>query len=276
MELVDFLRLVKRKKQTIVSVVVIFIVFTAIFTFIQPLKYRVESRVLLVQTNTAGNDLYAIARTNEYLGSIMSRVIPSNTFFNQAINSGYKIDKDYFEGDTRRKMKKWEKTVVARSLNESGIIEVSVFHTSKYQGEQIARAVNYVLREKHDLYHGLGENVVIKIIDQPISSKFPVKPNILLNFPLALTLSIIVSLIYIYSFPEPVYNIRLFPKRKKKIKKNNNNDNSENKKDSFDLESKNNKNLKNDNLREDLPEKKEVANLNNFNYTDKGNIDNIL
>lgn len=218
MEFIDYLRLLRRKKQTIVSGVVIFVVFTAIFTFVQPLKFGAESRVLVVQTNAIGIDSYAAARTNEYLGSILSKVVSSNTFFNEVINSGYKVDKDYFDGDTRKKMKKWRKTVSARSLNETGLIEVTVFHSDRYQVEQIARAVNYILKTKHGLYHGSNENIELKIIDQPIVSSFPVKPNIFLNFPLALVLSLIVSLIYIYSFPAPVYDIRLFPKRNKKNK----------------------------------------------------------
>ena len=114
-------------------------------------------------------------------------------------------------------MKVWSKTVNAKAINDSGIISLNIYHTDRSQTELISRAVAYTLQTKHGLYHGGGDKVSIKIIDEPIVSNYPVKPNLVLNFGLALILSLIFSCTYIYFFPEEEYNIK-FPSIKRKIK----------------------------------------------------------
>jgi len=217
MELNEFLGLTKRKKQTILSVVIVFLVLTIIFTAVQPLKYSAESKLLVIQSFPVATDPYAISKSNEYLSNVLTKVIASNSFYSDVLDSGFNIDKSYFLKANREKkeMERWEKAVEARSLSDSGIITIKVFHPNKYQLNQIVQAVNYTLKTKHQLYHGLGDKVVIKVIDRPIVSSWPTKPNIALNIILAIALGLIVSFFYIYLFPEKKYNLKLWPFKKR-------------------------------------------------------------
>ena len=210
MELKEFILLLARKKVTIFFIVIIFLILALILSLIKPFKYGASSQALVIQ-NSGNSDPYAISKSAEYLSNILAKIIYSNSFFNSVLDSGYFIDKNYFGSTVRQQMKTWNKTVSAKAINDSGIISLNIYHTDRAQAELINRAVVYTLQTKHGLYHGGGE-VAIKVIDEPITSSYPVQPNLILNFGLALVLGLIFSLSYIHLFPEEKYDIKLAPK----------------------------------------------------------------
>ena len=218
MELNYYINLLKNRKQTVLAIVLLFLFLTAIFTVVQPFKYSSGSQLLIIQNFSKNTDPYTASKSNEYLSNILARVILSNSFYNNVLTSGFNINKNYFSGSAKEQMKKWDNTVSANAINDSGIIALTVYHSDRDQAEQIARAIGYTLQTKHTIYHGGGDNVNIKIIDEPITSNYPIKPNLIMNFILALVVGFIFSLIYIYLFPEEKFNIKLMPEKKKKSK----------------------------------------------------------
>ncbi len=218
MDLHNFLNLVRQKKQTITSIILVVVLLVSVATFVQPLKYGSTSRLLVVQNLPIGTDPYAISRSNEMITNVLAEVLESDSFYNQVINSEYNIDRSYFrkDNDSRKEMKKWASTVEAKALKDRGMIDIKVYHPNRYQVNQIAQAINQVYQTKNSNYHGLGNMVSIKVINKPYVSNWPVKPNIVLNYVLGILFAIMISLVYIYLFPEERYDIRLWPKRKLK------------------------------------------------------------
>ena len=216
MELINFIQLIKRKKQTIFSVILLFLLISAILTFVQPFKYASEARLLVVQNAPEGVDPYQVNKANEYVADVLARVIPTNSFFNEVIKTDFNINKTYFPEDPLKQLKKWKKTVRANSSNTGGMISISVLHPDKYQSDQIIKAVDYLVQKNHAFYHGSGDQISIRVIDQPFTSIFPVSPNIPFNLILGVLFGLIFSLSYIFLFPEEVYNLRFWPKRKAK------------------------------------------------------------
>lgn len=216
MEIGDFLQLIRRKKQTIFSIVLVFLFFSLILNVIQPLKYESKSNLLVLQDLSSNFDPYSASKSNEYLSNILAKVTASEVFFGEVLNAGFNIDADYFSDSIDKKLKTWKQTVSAAAVNDTGIIAISIYHPDQYQAEQIARAVNYTLKTKNSQFHGGGDNVTVKIIDEPIVSKWPVKPNLPLNAVLALVLGFISALLYVYAFPDEKYNLRMLPGFKKK------------------------------------------------------------
>jgi len=211
MELRDFATLISKKKMTIFLIVIIFLILALILTIIQPFKYGSSAQILIIQ-NSVNPDPYSASKSTEYLSNILAEVTYSNSFFENVLNSGYFIDKSYFGQSVKDQMKIWDKTISAKAVNNSGIISINVYHKDRAQAELIARAAVYTLQTKHNLYHGGGDNVAMKVIDEPITSNYPVKPNLILNFGLALVLGFIFAGVYIYLFPEEKYNIGPAPK----------------------------------------------------------------
>jgi capsular polysaccharide biosynthesis protein len=216
MELINFIQLIKRKKQTIFSVTLLFFLISALLTFVQPFKYASEARLLVVQNAPAGVDPYQINKANEYVADVLARVIPTNSFFNEVIKTDFNINKTYFPTDPLKQLKKWKKTVKAYSSNTGGIISISVLHPDKYQSNQIIEAVNSIIKSNHAFYHGSGEQVSVRVIDEPFTSIFPVSPNIPFNLIAGVLFGLIFALSYIFLFPEEAYNLKFWPKRKAK------------------------------------------------------------
>lgn len=218
MNLQEYLRLIKAKKQTIFSLIVLFLLLALVLTFIQPFKYQASSRLLVVQSAPAGIDPYQVNKANEYVSEVLAKIVPTNSFFNQVMNAGFNIDKTYFPTEPKKQLKKWKSTVIAQPSSKGGIITISVFHSDQGQADQIVRAVDSVLKSTHQQYHGNGDAVSIRIIDQPFTTDMPVKPNVPMNIGLAFAFGLIFALSYIYLFPEEAYDLRMLPRRKKKAK----------------------------------------------------------
>ncbi|PLX28107.1 hypothetical protein C0583_02645 [Candidatus Parcubacteria bacterium] len=215
MEIKEFIQLIRRKKQTIATIMITVLVLSALFTFLQPLKYSSTSKIMVVQSFSAGSDPYVTAKSNEYLSNVLSEVISSNSFFVEVMKAGFDIDTDYFSGNAREQMKEWLSSVDASANAATGMIDIVVYHKNKWQAEKISQAINYTLQTKHSSYHGSGNDVEVKIIDQPLLSSWPVKPNIVMNFSLAFVFGFVISIAYIYILPSRDYDIRLFPGSKR-------------------------------------------------------------
>lgn len=218
MDIHQFLNLTGKKKQTLAALLLIFLAAAIIFSAVQPFKYNSNLKLLTIVSFKETVDPYTASRSNEYLSNLLARIVISGTFFEKIKDSGFNIDKNYFSGNEKKQMKKWGQTVKAKSIADTGMISIDVYHTDRAQAEEIAKAVAYTLQTTNSQYHGFGNSVEIKIIDEPLTSNYPVLPSVPLNLGLAVAFAIIFFLCYIYLFPEERYDIRLWPKKSTQAK----------------------------------------------------------
>lgn len=199
MEFQTFLNLMSKKRKTILGIVALFVLGGAILiAFQQPFKYRTDSQLLIVQERQGVVDAYTASKSSEYLSRVLASVVTSNSFFNKVTASSPSINNGYFGTVPKDQIKKWEKTVSARNINDTGIIAVSVYHPNKAEAEKIAGAVNYILMTEHSAYDGANESVKVRMINQPVTSSFPIEPNIPLILSLAIALGLVTGLMYVY------------------------------------------------------------------------------
>ncbi len=221
----DLVNLIRQKRQTLISIFLIFFVIGLFVVLTQDFKYGSKSKILVIQEGAGRVDPFAVSRSVEYLSGLFTRVIQSNSFFESVMQSDFNINKDYFGQSSIKQMKIWRKTVSAKSSDDSGIININVYHKDNYQATQIALAVNHVLINKHQSFHGLGSSVKISVIDQPLASTYPVKPNLIFSLLLIIALSLFFGLVYAYLFPEKKYDLNFFSNNKIKNKKSSINQN---------------------------------------------------
>ncbi|HQB50863.1 MAG TPA: hypothetical protein PLT32_01445 [bacterium] len=194
----SFGQIIKKKQSIIWWWLIGVLAVVTLVSFIQPLKYSAESQVLVVPDYRQTTDPYQISKTNEYLSSLLAQVTYSSSFFEATAKPEYQIDATYFGNTSKKRMSKWQKTIEVKALNDSGIISVKAYHPDKQQAEKLVRAINYNLITKNNFYHGLGDKVVLKVIDEPLVSLWPAKPNLPVNFALAFILGLLLGLIHIY------------------------------------------------------------------------------
>lgn len=213
----QFVYLLSRKKGTLIAIVVLFLLIAVVFSFLMPYKYGAKSKLLVVQNISANGDTYLFLRTNEYLTNLLAQVVLTSSFYNETMNAGFNINKTYFTDDPSEQIKIWKKTVKTSSVGDTGVINITVKHTDKFQASEIIAAIDETLIKKNTLYHSAGDKVEIKLIDQPAVSNKPVEPNILLNIALGLVFGLILGMSYIYAFPDERYNLKLIGSAKQPV-----------------------------------------------------------
>lgn len=200
-------------------ITLVFLIFALAATLARPLKYRSSCRLLVMQDYSAQSEPDAASKSAQYLSNIFSEVVYSSSFFNEVISSDYNIDKNYFNKNDEKRQKQWSKMISAKAISDTGIIDIDIYHTNKEQADQISQAISYILKTKHYLYHGGGDKVSVMIIDNPITSNWPVRPNIIVNLVLAFIFGLCAGIGFLYYFPD--YNLdlglaRLWRRKKRK------------------------------------------------------------
>lgn len=156
------------------------LILALIVSFVQPLKYSSTVRLLILQNVGSGVDAYTASRSEERIADNLSTLIYTSTFFDQVMNAGFDIDQTIFSVDPTRQRKEWGRTVKATVTRGSGLLSVTAYHQDVDQAEQLVRAIAFVLTDRVGEYTS-GGNVSVRLVDEPLNSRWPVKPNVLVN-----------------------------------------------------------------------------------------------
>ncbi|MEI6597131.1 MAG: hypothetical protein WCL13_02875 [bacterium] len=204
MEYKQFINLVSKRKQTVLIITVMFLIMVSLVTFLQPLRYSATSTLLVVQNYGPNTDAYNVSRSNQFLSNLLAQVVYTDSFYEQVLASGYNVKKSIFSTDVNKRKQEWQSMVYTRAIADTGMITIKTYHQDKATADKINQAISYTLMTKHSQYHGLGDNVKIKVINDSTLSSWPVKPNIILNLLLGLMTGLAASLYFVYLFPNKI------------------------------------------------------------------------
>jgi len=180
------------RKTLIVGLGVLLLVL--IFTVIQPFLYSATTSVLVIQ-KSGYVDVFSKHKGEEATANSMANLIGTSAFYEEMIKSGFDIDLSYFPSDEQKKREKWLdsfETEVPQGLSK---LTVSVYHPNPNQAMQISQAVIMTLITKQQSYFQ-DANIELKMIDAPLVSKYPVKPDLALNLILGMLLGVVVGIGY--------------------------------------------------------------------------------
>jgi capsular polysaccharide biosynthesis protein len=152
-------------------------------SLIQPLKYSSSVRMLIIQPANYNVDPYTAIRSAEQIGNNLAQVVYTTDFYNKVMSAGsakFSIDPTYFPDNDARRRKLWSQIVSVKVENGTGLLNITVYHPDKDQATQIAQAIAYVMTAEGANYVG-GTALQIRLVDEPLVSRFPVKPNLAVN-----------------------------------------------------------------------------------------------
>lgn len=172
------------------------LVLALIISFIQPLKYSSTARLLILQDVGSGVDAYTASRSEERIADNLSTLIYTSTFFDQVMGSSFSIDESIFPDDPSKQRKEWGRTVNATVARGSGLLTVTAYHRDVDQAEQLVRAIAFVLTDRVGEYTS-GGDVKVNLVDEPLNSRWPVKPNVLVNLLSGFVLGGFVGVTYV-------------------------------------------------------------------------------
>ncbi len=160
-----------------------------------PLKYGAEARLLITPRATPGVDPYTSSKAAERIAQNLAEVVGTSQFFSRVIAvPGSGIDVSYFPTDELQRRKLWSQTIDASVTYNTGILGITAYHTNKAQAVAIASTVAGVLG-------GTGNDFAVnaadyRLIDSPVASQYPQKPNFLAIAVAGFLLGGAVSFIY--------------------------------------------------------------------------------
>ncbi len=158
---------------------------TLVLSLVQTPYYRSRVRILLVQQYGAGMDPYNISKATEYYTNLLAEVVGSRTFFNEVMSADPRIQQNFFPTSPEKRERLWHKLVGAQPVGDTGILTITVYHPSRLQAESLASAIAEVFASKGALFHGVGDRITIRTIDDPVTSEKPVSPILWLNVLIA-------------------------------------------------------------------------------------------
>ncbi len=174
--------------------IILFALFTAVIgaglSFLFPLRYSAAMRMLIIQKQLSQTDPYTAIRASERISDNLGQIIYTTSFFDKVMGAKFNIDQSVFKSEENKKRKQWREMIGTAVVRDSGMLVVTVYHQDPAQAEQIARAIAFVLTTEGWTYVG-GGDLDVKLVDEPLISKYPVKPNIPANAFMGFILGII-------------------------------------------------------------------------------------
>lgn len=166
--------------QTILVFALLGLILALLLSFVQPLKYSSQVRLLILQDVGASVDAYTASRSEERIAENLATIVYTTTFFDQVMNAGFSINQDAFSEEDYKRRREWSRAVTATVSRGTGILTITAYHQDVEVAEQISRAIAFVLTQNVDRYTS-GGNVNVNLVDAPLLSRWPVKPNVLIN-----------------------------------------------------------------------------------------------
>ena len=163
---------------------------------VQPFRYSATVRLLIIQRSSLTLDPFNALKAAERISDSLSQVVYTSTFFDQVMQTNYPIDRGQFSKDDRIRRKEWQKTIGAEVVRGTGLLSVSAYEKDHEQARLYALAVADVLMRQGPEYVG-GGDIQVRLVDSPLLSRFPAKPNVLTNILSGLVLGLVAGMLYL-------------------------------------------------------------------------------
>jgi len=199
MDLKQLIKIIYQKKWLVFWLTILGAVLAFDLAVIQNPEYRASSKVLIIQKQVAGQDIYSISKSAQYLGKVLREGIYSDSFFEKVIESPYQVQESDFPELTKDRRDKWQKNIKVSIVRDLGIIEIDVFNLEKEKAEQISLAVTSVLEANHQLYHGAEQSVELRVLDNPLVSQKPDSSRLWFSSVIGGVLGFLIGLFWIFN-----------------------------------------------------------------------------
>lgn len=176
----NYFTVVSNEWKKVITIAIITALAVTLLSFVRPLEYGSTVRLLIIQRSALGLDAYTAIRSAETISENLASIVYTTSFFEKVMAAGFNIDQSYFSTNETKRRKQWQKMTSAQITRGAGLLSISVYHRDRAQAEQIAYAIGTVLQQEGWTYVG-GGDLQIKIVDAPLTSRWPVRPNLPAN-----------------------------------------------------------------------------------------------
>jgi len=192
----SYITTISRGWKRIALFAVVSALFAVAVSLAFPLRYSSSMRMLIIQGSLASADPYTAIKSSERIADNLAQVMYTTSFYDKVMGAKFNIDESYFGDEERKIRKRWNDALGTQVVRGSGMLDITVYHTDKEQAEQISQAIAFVLTTEGWKYVG-GGDLEIRLVDDPLVSKWPVRPNLPANALTGLVLGSIAGVGYV-------------------------------------------------------------------------------
>jgi protein tyrosine kinase modulator len=192
MENLQYSKIFRKNWEIVALIIGVTVVLALIISLLQPFQYSAGTKILVIQRQEKNLDAYTANKSAERIGKNLANVIFTSSFYNEVIDSNSNV-KDKFSQDSYERRKEWDKNVKTSVVPETGILQIQVYDADRNYASQLVKNISYVLINKGSEYHGGGSDIELKIVDDVFISKYPVRPNIILNAAIAVIIGFLLG-----------------------------------------------------------------------------------
>lgn len=150
---------------------------------ISPLEYRADAELLILTRQQSGTDPLTVARAQEQIAGQLAENVEKDLFYNQVIADNTLpsevVERFTSIEDDRKRRKAWNKAVEARANVGTSLLTLTAYDTNAEHAEQLASQMAQTLIQNGTEY--VGTLVVGRVVNEPIATDWPVRPNIFLH-----------------------------------------------------------------------------------------------
>lgn len=193
---INYFSIIAKGWGKILFVAVVVGLLAAGLSFVRPLEYRSTVRLLILQPGTLALDPYLATRSQERVSENLANIIETTSFFDKVMAADLTIDRNVFSTKEEKRRKQWRRMADTFVSRGSGLLTVQVYHKNKVQAETVAAAITTVLRSEGWTYLGAGD-LTVEVVDAPLTSNWPVRPNVPMNALGGFVLGLILGAVYV-------------------------------------------------------------------------------
>lgn len=165
-------------------------------SLLQPLEYRANSQILVIHKILPNLDAYSAARASEKLSQNLAQIIGTASFVTTLLETQPIAPQNFLSFDEAKKRQQWEQKVVTKAVNS--VLEINVYDIEPQAATNLNHAIIQTLMAQGDEFHGGGENIRLKLVNPPLSSRYPARPNFALNLLLAVIVGLALAYLHVY------------------------------------------------------------------------------
>lgn len=175
--------LLRKRWKAIVFFGILTSVLAAGISLLFPLEYRADAEVLIISKSRNGVDPYTTVKSAERIGENLIQIVKTDDFYQKVKeNNPSNVDWSRFEGiqvSERTKRRLWQRAIDTSVAYGTGVVHVSAYGTKPDGAKALAEAAVDTLATRGWEY--VGGDVIIKVVNRPIVTRWPVRPNLFIN-----------------------------------------------------------------------------------------------
>ncbi len=175
----SYLLILLQRSKFLFGVGIVVAIFAVGLSLLFPLKYSATGSVLIIPRQGFGIDPYTVIKSAERTGENLATIVQTSVFLSEVMAIEPQVVTSDFPETERQRRRFWKRMIDPQIHAGTGVLSITAYHEDPQQAQLTAQAVITTLITNGENY--VNPQTGFKVVDSPVTSRFPVKPNLIVN-----------------------------------------------------------------------------------------------